>query len=165
MLHEFFRGFIRIHILQRAEQGPVYGSELAAELKRHGYESISPGTLYPALHSLEQAGYLAVQHKQDGGHWRKFYVLTANGRETLQQIRVKLGELADEVLRQEGAETVHEDKHGRGTDSRAEKATPQRVGDQPDQLLHAPVERDGHQSAAPVPFERAGRKDERYWID
>jgi len=166
MLQEFFRGFIRIHILHHAEQGPVYGSEVAAELKRHGYESISPGTLYPALHGLEKAGYLDVQHRQDAGHWRKFYVLTPRGREILQQIRVKLGELADEVLlRKEGVETVHEYKHGRGTASRVEKAASQRVGDQSDKLLHGPLERDGHKPAAPVPFERAGRKDERYWID
>jgi PadR family transcriptional regulator PadR len=166
MLQDFFHGFIRIHILCLAEQGPVYGSEVAAELRRHGYESISPGTLYPALHGLEQAGYLVVQHRQDGGHWRKFYAITASGRETLRQIRVKLGELADEVLvRKEDIDTEHEYEHGRSTDSAVEKPASQRVGNQPDQLLHGPVERNGHQPAAPVPFERAGRKDERYWID
>lgn len=185
MLQEFFRGFIRIHILHHAEQGPVYGSELAAELKRHGYESISPGTLYPALHGLEKAGYLDVQHRQDAGHWRKFYVLTPRGREILQQIRVKLGELANKVLAQKGdIEDTHE--YGRETASNAvvveaprkarsaggpaagtlrEEATPKHLGNQSDQLLHGPLERDGHKPAAPVPFERAGRKDERYWID
>lgn len=30
---------------------------MIAELKRHGYD-ISPGPLYPVLHTMEQQGYL-----------------------------------------------------------------------------------------------------------
>jgi len=165
MLQEFLRGFMRIHILQRAEQGPVYGSELAAELRRHGYEGISPGTLYPALHGLERTGYLVVERRQDGGHWRKFYVLTAKGNETLQQLRIKLGELGDEMSRKEEMEPKHEHRLDTGTGSRVEKAAPERVGDQPDQLLHGYLKRDGHQPGAAVPVKRPGRKDEPDWID
>jgi DNA-binding PadR family transcriptional regulator len=98
MLQEFFRGFIKIHILYHAAKGSVYGLEMAAELRRHGYENISPGTLYPALHRLEGTGYLAVERRLDAGRWRKYYTLTPKGKEALQQIRVKLRELADEVL-------------------------------------------------------------------
>jgi DNA-binding PadR family transcriptional regulator len=36
----------------------VYGLALITELRRHGY-ALSPGTLYPVLHHLEHAGYLA----------------------------------------------------------------------------------------------------------
>lgn len=98
MLREFFRGFVKIHILHHAEEGPIYGLQMAAELARHGYENLSPGTLYPALHSLEQAGYLTSQRRLEAGHWRKYYTLTPKGKEMLQQIRIKLRELADEVL-------------------------------------------------------------------
>jgi len=98
MLQEFFRGFIKIHILHHAEEGPVYGLQMAAELARHGYENLSLGTLYPALHSLERAGYLTAQRRLGGGRWRKYYTLTPKGKEMLQLIRVKLRELNDEVL-------------------------------------------------------------------
>ncbi len=98
MLQEFFRGFVKIHILHHAAEGPVYGLQMAEELARHGYKKLSPGTLYPALHRLEKAGYLTSQRKLDAGHWRKYYTLTPQGKEILRQIRVKLRELADEVL-------------------------------------------------------------------
>jgi len=98
MLQEFFRGFIKIRILHHAEEAPVYGLQMAAELERHGYENLSPGTLYPALHSLESAGYLTSQRRLDAGRWRKYYTLTPKGQKRLQQMRVKLRELADEVL-------------------------------------------------------------------
>ncbi len=98
MLQEFFRGFIKIRILHHAEEAPVYGLQMAAELERHGYKNLSPGTLYPALHSLESAGYLTSQRRLAAGRWRKYYTLTPKGQERLQQMRVKLRELADEVL-------------------------------------------------------------------
>jgi DNA-binding PadR family transcriptional regulator len=98
MLAEFFRGFIRIHILHHAEKGPVYGLQMAGELGRHGYTSISPGTLYPTLHGLEQAGYLRAEARLIEGRWRKYYHITPAGRQALAQIRAKLSELAGEVL-------------------------------------------------------------------
>jgi PadR family transcriptional regulator PadR len=98
MLAEFFRGFVRIHILYHAEKGPIYGLEMAGELGRHGYTSISPGTLYPTLHGLERAGYLQAEERLIEGRWRKYYTITPAGRQALAQIRAKLGELADEVL-------------------------------------------------------------------
>ncbi len=58
MLRDFFLGFIKIHILHHAAQEPIYGLAMIDELRRHGYD-LSPGTLYPILHSLERAGYLS----------------------------------------------------------------------------------------------------------
>jgi len=51
LTHEFFLGFIKIHILHHAAEQPVYGLWLIEELGHHGYR-LSPGTLYPLLHSL-----------------------------------------------------------------------------------------------------------------
>ena len=96
-MNEFFRGFIKIHILHHAEEGPVFGLEMARELARHGYEQISPGTLYPTLHSLEEAGLLESRRQLDHGRWRRYYVITPAGRATLAQIRRGLVELVREV--------------------------------------------------------------------
>lgn len=96
-LNAFFTGFIKIHILYHASRRPVFGLEMIRELARHGYE-ISPGTLYPALHSLEREGLLAAEQKLAGGKIRKYYTATPAGREMLAQIRVKLKELVEEVL-------------------------------------------------------------------
>ena len=53
MLRDLFLGFVKVHILHHAAREPVYGLWLIEELAHHGYE-LSPGTLYPTLHSLER---------------------------------------------------------------------------------------------------------------
>ncbi len=98
MLNEFFKGFIKIHILHHAAEGPIYGLQIVQELAHHGYTSLSPGTLYPTLHSLEEAGLLISERQVVAGRWRKYYRITPAGRKTLTQIRAKLAELAEEVL-------------------------------------------------------------------
>lgn len=98
MLREFFLGFIKIHILHHAEEKPIYGLWMAKELACHGYEDLSPGTLYPTLHRLEEDGYLASEKRLEDGRWRRYYSITPIGREVLREIRAKLIELADEVL-------------------------------------------------------------------
>jgi DNA-binding PadR family transcriptional regulator len=97
LVHEFFAGFIKIHVLHHAGQGPVYGLEMIEELRRHGY-NLSPGTLYPTLHELERAGYLASERQVIGGRVRRYYQLTERGRQALAVARARIRELTDEVL-------------------------------------------------------------------
>ncbi len=94
---EFFLGFIKIHILYHAAKEPIFGVEIAEELARHGY-SISPGTLYPALHGLKKAGYLKSSTKVIGGKVRKYYQATAGGKRLLESSKKKIRELVKEVL-------------------------------------------------------------------
>lgn len=97
MLRGVFLGFIRIHILHHASQEPVYGLWLMEELTRHGY-IISPGTLYPTLHSLEQTGYLTSEKRVVEGRQRRYYTLTPDGEAALTEARDRLAELVSEVL-------------------------------------------------------------------
>jgi DNA-binding PadR family transcriptional regulator len=97
LLRDFLLGFVRIHVLHHAARGPVYGLALIEELRHHGYE-IGPGTLYPVLHGLEAAGYLARSDVIVGGKVRKYYRATDAGREALAATRAKLVELVEEVL-------------------------------------------------------------------
>jgi DNA-binding PadR family transcriptional regulator len=105
MLRDFFLGFIKIHILHHAEQEAVYGLALIQELARHGY-TLSPGTLYPVLHSLEQDGYLVSEERVVQGKVRKYYTLTEAGRRALVEARQKIKELVDEVLEGQGPATL-----------------------------------------------------------
>ena len=100
MLRSLFLGFIRFHILYHAAQGPVYGMWLMEELARHGY-SVSPGTLYPILHRMEQAGYLVSEQRVEGGRVRRYYTATPAGRALLEEARRRIAELASEVLEKE----------------------------------------------------------------
>lgn len=97
MIREFFLGFIKIHILYHAAEGPVYGAEMARELNRHGYD-ISPGTLYPTLHSLERSGYLSSEERVEAGRRRKYYRITSGGEDALAEARARIRELVEEVL-------------------------------------------------------------------
>ena len=104
MLRDFFLGFVKIHILHHAAQEPVYGLALIEELRRHGYE-LSPGTLYPVLHGMAEAGFLVREDRVVGGKVRKYYAATPAGRRALADIREKIRELVDEVV--EGKGPIH----------------------------------------------------------
>jgi len=97
MLRELFLGFIKIHILHHASQQPIYGLWMMEELARHGY-AISPGTLYPTLHSLERAGYLTSDRRVVEGRQRRYYTITPTGEAALAEARARLAELVAEVL-------------------------------------------------------------------
>jgi len=97
MPRDLLLGFIKIHILHHAGQQPVYGVWLMDELARHGY-TVSSGTLYPTLHSLERAGYLASEKHVVGGRQRRYYTLTPAGEAALAEARARLVELVAEVL-------------------------------------------------------------------
>ena len=97
MLRSLFLGFIKLHILHHAGQRPVYGLWLIEELARHGYR-LSPGTLYPTLHSLEEQGYLASEKRVVGGKVRRYYRLTPQGAEALAEAREKVAELVSEIM-------------------------------------------------------------------
>ncbi|SRR5579884_1584832 len=101
MLRDFLLGFVKIHILHHAAEAPVYGVALIEELRRHGYE-LSPGTLYPVLHAMEEAGYLARENRVVRGKVRKYYTATQAGRDALAEARPKIRELVDEVLEGRG---------------------------------------------------------------
>ena len=100
MLRDLTLGFIRVHILYHASQSPIYGLWLIDKLGRHGY-AVSPGTLYPTLHSLEQAGYLTSEKRVVEGRQRRYYAITPLGEAALAEARAGLTQLVDEVLEPE----------------------------------------------------------------
>ena len=101
LLRSTFRAFIRLHVLHHACEGEFYGAWMAGELARHGYR-ISPGSLYPMLREMTQAGLLSCRKRLVNGRVRKYYRATAHGRHALEHARAKVAELAGEVLRTRG---------------------------------------------------------------
>ena len=97
MHRDFFLGFIKIHILHHAAKEPVFGLWLIEELGGHGYK-LSPGTLYPVLHKLENEKLLCSYEKNVGGRIRKYYRITDEGTASLTMIKEKMHELIKEVM-------------------------------------------------------------------
>jgi len=96
IVRDLFLAFVRVHILHHAARDPIFGLEMIEELRRHGY-TLSPGTLYPILHGLEESGYLSSRGKVVAGKVRKYYRATPQGRRTLAEVRRKIDELVREV--------------------------------------------------------------------
>lgn len=99
MLRYIHLAFIKMHILYHAAKEDVFGIGLIEELGRHGYK-LSPGPLYPTLAKMQKTGLLScecktVQHKQ-----RKYYKITPAGLALLDELKVKLKELHEEVVKE-----------------------------------------------------------------
>jgi PadR family transcriptional regulator, regulatory protein PadR len=89
--------FVRVHILHHAAVEAVFGLAMIEELRRHGYD-LSPGTLYPILHDMEQSGLLKCENAVVSGKVRKYYTATAKGRRTLEELKTKIKELFGELF-------------------------------------------------------------------
>ena len=100
MDRDLYSGLIRLHILHHAVSEPIYGLGIIEELARHGYR-LSPGTLYPLLHGLENKGYLRSREVRAGRRGRREYRATARGRKALAEARERVRELFGELVEQE----------------------------------------------------------------
>lgn len=94
---DLYSGLIRLHVLHHAVEEPIFGLGMVEELARHGYH-ISPGTLYPLLHSLEKKGYLRSSTERNGKSFRKVYRATPMGRRALTAAKSKVKELFRELI-------------------------------------------------------------------
>ena len=95
---DLFSGdFIKLHVLHHASQQPVYGLWLIEELAEHGYR-VSPGTLYPLLHSLQQATLLKSYNELHDGKIRRYYKITPQGQRQLKRAKQQLIELMREIM-------------------------------------------------------------------
>ena len=88
---------IRLHVLHHAAEEPIFGLGMIEELARHGYR-ISPGSLYPLLHGLEQKGYLRSRQERNGKSLRKVYRATPLGKKALEAAKDKVRELFRELM-------------------------------------------------------------------
>jgi transcriptional regulator len=80
------QGTLDMLILQILSLEPAHGYGVAQRLDQisRSVVQINQGSLYPALHRLEQKGWLKSQWKQsETGREAKFYALTPSGRKQL----------------------------------------------------------------------------------
>lgn len=77
------QGTLDMLILQIAALAPLHGYAIARRLRQVSRDvvQVPQGSLYPALHRLENKGYLAAEWKEsETGREAKFYRLTPKGR-------------------------------------------------------------------------------------
>jgi PadR family transcriptional regulator, regulatory protein PadR len=97
---EIPQGTLDLLILQVAALGPIHGYAIAQRLQQVSREvlQIQQGTLYPALHRLENKGHLSAEWKEsETKREAKFYRLTAQGRKQLETETAKWTRLSEVV--------------------------------------------------------------------
>ncbi len=74
-------------VLKIVALGPNHGYAIAQRLRQISREffTVHQGSLYPALHRLEDRGWLSAEWRDtDTGREAKFYALTTKGRKHLE---------------------------------------------------------------------------------
>jgi transcriptional regulator len=99
---EFIQGTLDLLILQVLQWGPQHGHGIGQAIRIRSREAlqVEHGSLYPALHRLEQRGWLAAEWKMSEANRRaRYYRLTPIGRRQLAAEQSRWKELVRAVAR------------------------------------------------------------------
>lgn len=94
-----FKGTLPTLILEALVHGPSHGYRIAKRIKERseGVLDFKEGTLYPALHKLENDGLVESKEGAENGRSRRYYSITDAGRRTLATDRSEWRELSRAV--------------------------------------------------------------------
>ena len=84
---EFPKGTLDMLILKIVALGPIHGYAISQRIQQISKDvfQLTQGSLYPALHRLEDRGWLRANWKDtDTGRQAKFYTLTRKGQQQLE---------------------------------------------------------------------------------
>jgi PadR family transcriptional regulator len=84
---EFLKGTLDMVILKIVALGPVHGYAISQRIQQISKDvfQVQQGSLYPALHRLEDRGWLQAEWRNtETGREAKFYTLTRKGRHQLE---------------------------------------------------------------------------------
>ena len=97
---DLLQGTLDLLILKVAALGPIHGYAIAQRIRQMSNEAlqIQQGSLYPALHRLEERKWLKAEWGQaDSGREAKFYAVTAAGRKQLEVEEESWERLSDAI--------------------------------------------------------------------
>jgi len=98
---DLLQGTLDLLILKMLALEPMHGWAIGRRLKQVSSEvlQVSDGSLYPALHKLENAGWVRAEWKPSENNRRaKFYSLTRLGRKQLQAETADWSRLSNAIL-------------------------------------------------------------------
>lgn len=99
------QGTLDLLLLKIIDLGPVHGYGIAKRLEQVSSDTlrVPQGSLYPALHRLENRGLISAEWKAaESGREAKFYALTRKGKLQLQKETdgwLRLAEMVGLILR------------------------------------------------------------------
>jgi PadR family transcriptional regulator, regulatory protein PadR len=81
---ELLKGSTDSLLLSLINNEPMYGYKIIKEMEKRsgGFFCFKEGTLYPALHRMEESGLIEGKwQKAPGGQERRYYYITQKGRQ------------------------------------------------------------------------------------
>ena len=100
--NDLVQGTLDLLLLKMLALEPLHGWAISLRLKSISGDvlQVSEGSLYPALHKLEQEGWIAAEWKQTENNRRaKFYSLTRLGRKQLESEAANWQRLSSAISR------------------------------------------------------------------
>jgi PadR family transcriptional regulator PadR len=99
---DLLQGTLDMLILRTLVAGPMHGWGIAQRILQVSEDvlRVNQGSLYPALHRLEEQGWIAAEWgESENARRAKYYELTRAGRKRLQEEKANWGRLAAAVER------------------------------------------------------------------
>ena len=86
--NDILQGTMALLVLKTLERGPMHGYGITVRIQQvsNNVLRVEEGSLYPALHRMEQDGWIAAEWGTSHNNRRaRYYRLTAKGRSRLAQ--------------------------------------------------------------------------------
>ena len=99
---DLLQGTLDLLILKTLSSGPMHGWGISLRIQQVSGEvlQINQGSLYPALHRLEQQGLISAEWgASENKRQAKFYALTSDGQKQLEQETANWERMAGAVTR------------------------------------------------------------------
>ena len=99
MIGEALKGHLDLLLLAILENGPAHGYIIIETLRNRsgGTFDLPEGTIYPALHRLEEDGLLSSYWSENASRRRRIYQLTQKGQQVLARRRQEWRQFAKAV--------------------------------------------------------------------
>ena len=97
---DLVQGTLDLLILKTIALEPMHGWGIAVRIRQVSKEvlQVNQGALYPALHRLEQSGWIKAKWgESDNNRRAKYYSLTAAGRKYLEQEEANWNRLSSAI--------------------------------------------------------------------
>jgi PadR family transcriptional regulator, regulatory protein PadR len=97
---DLVQGTLDLLILKTISLVPMHGWAIAKRIQQVSSDvlQVQQGSLYPALHRLEQQGWIKAKWQEsETGRQAKFYTLTASGRKQLGEETANWSRLSEAI--------------------------------------------------------------------
>ena len=98
--NDLLQGTLALLVLKSLSRGPMhgYGITLHIQMVTKDFLRVEEGSLYPALHRMEQEGWVSAEWASTENNRRaRYYRLTADGRKQLSQEEKNWAQLTQAV--------------------------------------------------------------------